>query len=140
MKHKRNVEGLKKYQKLKNLETIKKVEETIEMLIQSKTKNINFKTVAEKAEVSKATLYNNPILKERIIGLRQLSRSVVESDISQVSNNNGKKKDEKIKELYEQIRQLKQEREALVIQLIDMEEMKEENRRNREQILKLKNL
>ena len=59
MKHKRNVEGLKKYQKLKNLETIKKVEETIEMLIQSKTKNINFKTVAEKAEVSKATLYNN---------------------------------------------------------------------------------
>ena len=81
MKHKRNVEGLKKHQEQKNQETINKVIEVIEKLKRSKTKTINFKTVAEEAEVSKAALYNNPVLKERILSLRTISKGVPDESI-----------------------------------------------------------
>ncbi len=90
----------------------------------------HFKTVAEEAEVSKATLYNNPVLKERILSLRAISKGVTVA----TPKDQLKKKDEKIEELYEQIKQLKKEQEALIIQLVDMEELKDENTRLKEQI------
>ncbi len=138
MKHKRNVEGLKKHQEQKNQETINKVIEVIEKLKHSKTKTINFKTVAEEAGVSKATLYNNPVLKERILSLRAISKGIPDDSIIVTPKGQLKKKDEKIKELYEQIRQLKKEQEALIIQLVDMEELKDENKRLKERFAKTK--
>jgi hypothetical protein len=129
---------LKKHQEQKNQETINKVIEVIEKLKRSKTKTINFKTVAEEAGVSKATLYNNPVLKERILSLRAISKGVPDGSIIVTPKDQLKKKDEKIKELYEQIKQLKKEQESLIIQLVDMEELKDENKRLKEQLGKVK--
>ncbi len=140
MNNKRNIEGLRKYQEQKNQETINKVIEVIEKLKRSKTKNINFKTVAEEAKVSKATLYNNPILKERILSSRAIIKGVTDENIVATPKDQLKKKDEKIKELYEQIKKLKQEQEALIIQLVDMEELKCENKRLTEQLEKIKSM
>jgi ABC-type amino acid transport substrate-binding protein len=61
-KNNKNTEGLKAFAEKKNQETIEKVNKAIDKLKRSKTKNINFKTVAEEAGVSKATLYNNDIV------------------------------------------------------------------------------
>lgn len=65
----KNTEGLKEFAEKKNQETIEKVNKAIDKLKRSKTKKINFKTVEEEAEVAKATLYNNDILKEPILSL-----------------------------------------------------------------------
>ena len=75
-KSKKNTDGLKKHAKKRNQKTIKKVNDTIDKLKRSKTKDINFVTVAKEAGVSKATLYNNDCLKERIMGLRETSKGV----------------------------------------------------------------
>lgn len=137
MTHKRNVEGLKSHQEKKNQETILKVNEAIDRLKRSRTKSINFKTVAEEAGISKATLYNNAILKERIFSLRAIIKGNSSEETTTAPKNQLKKKEEKIKALYEQIRHLKKEQEDLIIQLVAMEELKEENERLKKQLAKL---
>jgi hypothetical protein len=121
----RNTDGLKEFAKQKNKLTIEKVNAAIDKLKRSKNKSINFKTVADEAGVSKATLYNNPVLKERIESLRALQRGT--------NNTAGKDEhhstDDRIKKLYEEIRILKQQKQDLILQLIEMEELKEENKR-----------
>lgn len=131
MTHKRNVEGLKSHQEKKNQETILKVNEAIDRLKRSRTKSINFKTVAEEAGISKATLYNNAILKERILSLRAVTRNIEHESTTGYSKDNFRKKDEKIKALYDQIKKLKKEQEDLIVQLIEMEELRDENIRLR---------
>lgn len=130
-KSKKNVEGLRKFAKKKNQETIKKVNATIDRLKRSKTKNINFVTVAEEASVSKATLYNNDCLKERIMGLRDTTKGV---PINKIPKDELEKKNEKIKQLYAEIKDLKQKQKKLIEQLIEMEELKDENQRLKEQL------
>ncbi len=134
MKHERNVEGLKKYQEQKNQDTINKVIEVIEKLKRSKSKSINFKTIAEEAGVSKATLYNNPVLKERILSLRAISKGIQSESLQETTKNKLNQKDEKIKQLYEEVKKLKEQQRNLIVQLVEMEDLKEENRRLREQI------
>ena len=73
---KKNTTGLQRYTKAKNDETIEKVNAAIDKLKRSKTAQINFSTVAKEAGVSKATLYNNAMLKERILGLRTSTKGV----------------------------------------------------------------
>jgi len=138
MRHSRNIEGLKKHQEQKNQETIQKVNEAIDTLKRSRTKPINFKTVAEEAGVSKATLYNNAILKERILSLRAVIKDSLYENTAVAPKDQLKRKDVKIRELYEQVRVLKKEQESLIIQLIDMEELKDENRRLKAQLEKIK--
>lgn len=142
MKKKRNfnTEGLKEFAEKKNQETIEKVNKAIDKLKRSKTKKINFKTVAEEAGVSKATLYNNDILKERILSLRSIEKGVPNDNIVATPKDKVKAKDDKIKQLYNQIRKLKEDKEKLIIQLIEMEELKEENKRLKESLNKIKNL
>ncbi len=71
---KHGMDGLKKFDEKKNKETIEKVNKAIDKLKSSKNKKINFKTVSEEADVSKATLYNNDILKERILSIRVIKK------------------------------------------------------------------
>ena len=66
--------GLKDYAKNKNDTTIEKVNKAIDSMKRRGTQ-INFETVSKEAGVSRATLYNNPQLKERILSLRALARS-----------------------------------------------------------------
>jgi hypothetical protein len=142
MKKKRNVntEGLKEFAEKKNQETIEKVNKAIDKLKRSKTKKINFKTVAEEAGVSKATLYNNDILKERILSLRAIEKGVPNDNIVATPKDKIKAKDDKIKKLYNEIKKLKEDKEKLIIQLVEMEELKEENKRLKESLNKIKNI
>lgn len=136
----RNTEGLKEFAEKKNQETIEKVNKAIDKLKRSKTKSINFKTVAEEAGVSKATLYNNDILKERILSLRAIEKGVPNDSMVATPKDKIKVKDDKIKQLYEEIKKLKEDKQNLIIQLVDMEELKDENKRLREQLDKLKSI
>lgn len=136
----KNTEGLKEFAEKKNQETIEKVNKAIDKLKRSKTKSINFKTVAEEAGVSKATLYNNDILKERILSLRAIQKGVPNDSIVATPKDKIKAKDEKIKKLYEEIKKLKEDKEKLIIQLVDMEELKDENKRLRESLDKIKRI
>lgn len=136
----KNTEGLKKFAEKKNQETIEKVNKAIDKLKRSKTKTINFKTVAEEAGVSKATLYNNDILKERILSLRAIQKGVPNDSIVATPKDKIKAKDDKIKQLYEEIKKLKEDKEKLLIQLVAMEELKDENKRLRESLDKIKSI
>lgn len=139
-KNNKNTEGLKEFAEKKNQETIEKVNKAIDKLKRSKTKSINFKTVAEEAGVSKATLYNNDILKERILSLRAIQKGVPNDNVIATPKDKIKAKDNKIKQLYEEIKKLKEDKEKLIIQLVDMEELKDENKRLRESLDKIKNI
>lgn len=136
----KNIAGLKEFAEKKNQETIEKVNKAIDKLKRSNTKSINFKTVAEEAGVSKATLYNNDVLKERILSLRAIQKGVPNDSIVATPKDKIKAKDEKIKKLYEEIKKLKEDKEKLIIQLVDMEELKDENKRLRESLDKIKNI
>ncbi|WP_346915552.1 hypothetical protein [Clostridium sp.] len=100
---------------------------------------MNFKTVAEEAGVSKATLYNNDILKERILSLRAIEKDVPDSIVA-TPKDKLKAKDDKIKQLHDEMKRLKEDKEKLIIQLVEMEEIKDENKRLREQLDKLKSI
>ena len=133
-KSNRNTEGLKEFAEKKNQETIEKVNKAIDKLKRSKTKTINFKTVAEEARVSKATLYNNDILKERILSLRAIQKGVPNDSIVATPKDKIKAKDDKIKQLYDEIKRLKEDKQKLIIQLVEMEELKDENERLRKKL------
>ena len=139
-KSNRNTEGLKKFAEKKNQETIEKVNKAIDKLKRSKTKSINFKTVAEEAGVSKATLYNNDILKERIMSLRAIEKSNISGDTVATPKDKVQAKEDKIKKLYEVIKTLKKDKQNLIAQLVDMEEQKDKNKKLKEQLDKIKSI
>lgn len=124
----RNTEGLKKYAEKQNLETIAKVNKAIDKLKRSKAKKINFKNVAEEAGVAKATLYNNSILKERILSLRGINNDSQNEDDHITSLGKNDLKDRIIKRQYAEIKKLKDEQGDLIIQLIDTKELKDKIR------------
>ncbi len=70
MRHQRNVEGLRQNAQKKRQEAIARTEEGIKQLIRE-CRPVNFKTVAEIAEVSTAWLYKESEIKERIEYLRE---------------------------------------------------------------------
>ncbi len=69
MRHERNIEGLKDNAAKKRQEAFERTDKAIQQLIKQK-KKINFNTVAEAANVSKAWLYKEPEIKSRIESLR----------------------------------------------------------------------
>ncbi|MBT9314133.1 DUF6262 family protein [Leptothoe spongobia] len=72
MKVKRNADGLRRNAEKKRQETFEKVDKAIRKLVKEK-KAITFNAVAEAASVSKAWLYKEPDVKERISQLRDQS-------------------------------------------------------------------
>ena len=80
-------EQLRRLHEQRKQATKDKVEEAIKRLTKS-SKAINFNSVAQKAGVSKATLYNHSELKERINFLRnQQEKAFVDSRLKQDENN-----------------------------------------------------
>lgn len=130
----KNTDGLKAYAEQRNQDTIARVNKAIDHLKRARDSPINFKTVAEAAGVSKATLYNNEIIRERIASLRALDKNVC--PITDENQPDEKKQlfPEKIKQLHQEIGRLRKEKKALIIQLVMLEELKEENRKLREQV------
>ncbi|SMQ77501.1 hypothetical protein SAMN05444673_2830 [Bacillus sp. OV166] len=80
-------EQLKQLHEKRKKETFDKVEEAIKRLIKN-SKDINFNSVAKEAGISKATLYNNPQLKERIDFLKkQTEKTYIIGRIQRDENN-----------------------------------------------------
>jgi biotin operon repressor len=69
MRHERNVDGLRQNAQKKRQQALEKTEQGIRQLLKS-SRPVNFETVAEVAGVSKAWLYRETEIKERIEQLR----------------------------------------------------------------------
>lgn len=110
--HPRNTDGLKAYSKQKQLETAKKVDEAIKLLIKEKG-SINFSSVSERSGVSKAYLYKHQNLHERIEALREQQQGLPSRKHIKSGMNDSSKdvllaaKNKRIKVLEDEIRHLK---------------------------------
>ena len=122
------IAGIKAHAEAKNKATIDKVNKAIDKL-KRKRKPINFETVCKEAGVSRATLYNNPQLKE-------ISKASPLDDVVAVKKDKLQLKDDKISALREQIKKLEDDKKKLIEQLVDYEELKAENERLKKQLVK----
>ncbi len=115
----RNTSGLVAHAKLRKEQKRQKVDETITHLLREQMA-INFNTVAKVAGVSKAYLYSQPQLRDRIEALRQqeLEQAVRERVARPTGKTDASKdvvilaKERRIKELEEENRKLKQQLKA----------------------------
>ncbi len=118
---KRNTTGLLQYAANLKSDTEEKANRTIDTLKRSKSKKINFKTVSELSGVSKTTLYNNPVLRERISSLRAVKQPPAEKDVLPAEKRGGER------ELRMEIQKLREEKNMLITQLVEFERLKMEN-------------
>ena len=119
---------LQAHNERRNHDTIERVNRAIDNLKKCGAV-INFETVAKEAGVSRATLYNNPALKERIMGLRAVAHCPT-------PENKKQKPKDAVSVLRARVRKLEEDKKNLIIQLIDYEEIKAENERLRRKLLK----
>lgn len=95
--------------------TYQKVDEAIQRLLRT-AEIINFNSVAKEAGLSKATLYNNTELRERIEGLRQQQSQIpTPKQLKREMNENSK--DAIIASLQRRIKKLEEENKQLREQL-----------------------
>lgn len=119
---------LQAHNERRNHDTIERVNRAIDNLKKCGAV-INFETVAKEAGISRATLYNNLALKERIIGLRAVARCPAAEIKKQ-------KPKDAVSALRARVRKLEEDKKNLIAQLVDYEETKAENERLRRQLLK----
>lgn len=127
--------GLKAYSVAKNQESLEKVNKAIDKL-KKKGSKITFDAVAKEAGVSRATIYNNEVLRERVNSLKATSAIAQNSSESPQIKTKAQLQDEKIKALRERIKELELDKDNLITQLVDYEETKAENERLKAQINK----
>ena len=119
---------LQAHNERRNHDTIERVNRAIDNLKKCGAV-INFETVAKEAGVSRATLYNNLALKERIMGLRAVARCPAAEIKKQ-------KPKDAVSALRARVRKLEEDKKNLIAQLVEYEETKAENERLRRQLLK----
>lgn len=113
-KHIRNTEGVKKHAQMKSQEATQKVDKAIQHLIKTKAK-INFNQVAMESGVSKAFLYNNQEIRNRIEGIRKQQEGLNTPKVIKRSMTDASKdsliaaKNNRIKKLEEENKRLKDE-------------------------------
>jgi len=129
------VSALKEHNSQKKQNTVERVNKAIDKL-KRKNAAINFETVAKEAGVSRATLYNNPKLKERIMGLRALALNPLSEEGAEPKKTKVQRLEDTVADLRARVRQLEADKKNLIVQLVDYEETKAENERLRRQILK----
>lgn len=129
------ISALKQHNAQKKQNTIERVSTAIDKL---KRKNavINFETVAKAAGVSRATLYNNPKLKERIIGLRAMAFASIPGENTETRKTKMQRLEDSVAHLKTRVRQLEADKKNLIVQLVDYEEMKAENEHLRRRLRK----
>ena len=120
--------ALQAHNERRNHDTIERVNRAIDNLKKCGAV-INFETVAKEAGVSRATLYNNLALKERIMGLRAVARCPA-------AENKKQKPKDAVSALRARVRKLEEDKKNLIAQLVDYEETKAENERLKRQLLK----
>ena len=129
------VSALKKQNSQRKQDTAERVNKAIDKL-KRKNASINFETVAREAGVSRATLYNNTKLKERIMGLRAMDLTPTSEGGAEPKKTKVQRLEATVAELRARVRQLEADKKNLIVQLVDYEETKAENERLRRQILK----
>ena len=129
------VSALKKQNSQRKQDTAERVNKAIDKL-KRKNASINFETVAKEAGVSRATLYNNPKLKERIMGLRAMDLTPTSEGGAEPKKTKVQRLEATVAELRARVRQLEADKKNLIVQLVDYEETKAENERLRRQSLK----
>lgn len=108
-------EHLKQLHEERKAITYQKVDEAIKRLIKVK-ESINFNSVASESGVSKATLYNNPKIRERIDSLRQQqAQALTPKQIKREIDENNK--DAIIASLKRKIKKLEEDNKELREQL-----------------------
>lgn len=104
-------EQLKRLHEQRRAKTEQRVDEAIRRLIKAQ-KAINFNSVANESGVTKATLYNNKEIKERIEGLRlQQSKVPTPAQVKREMDDNNK--DAIIASLKRKIKKLEEENKRL---------------------------
>ena len=112
--NKRDTNGLREYAKKKSAEASIKVDAAIQRLIKSKDR-INFNSVSVESGVSKAYLYNNLVIRDRIERLRLQQDGLSSPGQVKREMSNASKdvliaaKNKRIKELDEENKRLKAE-------------------------------
>ena len=129
------VSALKEHNSQKKHGTVERVTKAIDRL-KWKNVTINFETVAKEAGVSRATLYNNPKLKERIMGLRAIALAPLSEDGSEPKKTKMQRLEDTVADLRARVRQLEADKKNLIVQLVGYEETKAENERLKRQLLK----
>ena len=129
------VSALKKQNSQRKQDTAERVNKAIDKL-KRKNASINFETVAKEAGVSRATLYNNTKLKERIMGLRAMDLTPTSEGGAEPKKTKVQRLEATVAELRARVRQLEADKKNLIVQLVDYEETKAENERLRRQSLK----
>ena len=129
------VSALKEHNSQKKQNTVERVNKAIDKL-KRKNAAINFETVAKEAGVSRATLYNNPKLKERIMGLRAMDLTPTSEGGAEPMKTKVQRLEATVAALRARVRQLEADKKNLIVQLVDYEETKAENERLRRQSLK----
>ena len=129
------ISAMKAHNSQRKQNTAELVNKAIDKL-KRKNAPINFESVAKEAGVSRATLYNNPKLKERIMGLRAIALTPSSEDGAEPKKTKVQRLEDTIAELRSRVRQLETDKKNLVVQLVDYEETKAENERLRQQLLK----
>ena len=129
------VSALKKQNSQRKQDTAERVNKAIDKL-KRKNATINFETVAKEAGVSRATLYNNPKLKERIMGLRAMDRASISESGAEPKKTKVQRLEDTVADLRARVRQLEADKKNLIIQLVDYEETKAENERLKRQVSK----
>ncbi|WP_064199779.1 DUF6262 family protein [Brevibacillus brevis] len=113
-KHPRNTEGVKQHAIRKSQEASRKVDESIQRLIKSKAR-INFNSVSTDSGVSKAFLYNNRLIRNRIEMLRKHQEGLPSPQDTKRNMTDASKdaliaaKSKRIKELEDENKRLKEE-------------------------------
>lgn len=129
------VSAMKEHNSQRKQNTSERVNKAIDKL-KRKNASINFETVAKEAGVSRATLYNNLKLKERIMGLRAMDFTPSSEDGAEPKKTKIQRLEDTVTDLKARVRQLETDKKNLITQLVDYEETKAENERLRRQLLK----
>ena len=129
------VSALKEHNSQKKQDTVERVNKAIDKL-KRKNSPINFESVAKEAGVSRATLYNNTKLKERIMGLRAMDLTPTSEGGAEPKKTKVQRLEATVAELRARVRQLETDKKNLIVQLVDYEETKDENERLRRQLMK----
>ena len=129
------VSALKKQNSQRKQDTAERVNKAIDKL-KRKNSPINFESVAKEAGVSRATLYNNTKLKERIMGLRAMDLTPTSEGGAEPKKTKIQRLEDTVADLKARVRQLETDKKNLIVQLVDYEETKAENERLRRQSLK----
>ena len=129
------VSALKEHNSQKKQDTVERVNKAIDKL-KRKNSPINFESVAKEAGVSRATLYNNTKLIERIMGLRAMDLTPTSEGGAEPKKTKVQRLEDTVADLKARVRQLEADKKNLIVQLVDYEETKAENERLRRQSLK----